>query len=117
MRPRAALSSKPRSSLRSVMRPAFDRKSLSLLWRQGGGKATEAIPFGCPAALVRENVLFAPACQVQAGARREEAEAGVGEIRPAFAGEPDDQLLTELMQVGHVRCGVGKLRVRQRVRR
>src|SRR5208283_1125636 len=60
---------------------------------------------------MRKNVGFGPAGQIELGARRKEGEALRRERRAAFAGEHRVESRLELVQIEHVRRGIGELRL------
>ena len=62
---------------------------------------------------VREDVFRRPAREVQPGALREEAEAGLGQPVAAFADQKRFELLLEGMEVKHVRGRIAQLGFRQ----
>src|SRR5436190_19419821 len=64
---------------------------------------------------MREDILLAPAGEVEPGAGGQEAEAGGGEFGTALAGEPRSEALLERVQMEDVGGGVGELRLAQRV--
>src|SRR5512138_578617 len=62
-----------------------------------------------------KNILELPALQVEYGARGQEAEAGLGELRAPLPRQHRIELLAQRMQVQHVGGGVGKLRLAEAV--
>src|SRR3954466_4755132 len=68
------------------------------------------------ASRMRKNILAVPSLQIELCTRRQEIEAGLRQLAAAFPQKHRVESLAQGMQMQHVGCGIGELRVAQSLR-